>query len=103
MKRISRQSDGLYHVKGHTYEELIGSKRQVANKTAYKTSGNLTIHDIILSKKGKWVSRKKHNFEKKNKRLAKLGFCTTPGVFEAFRNTCKRRKVNKTSRAFKKA
>ncbi len=94
MKRISRQQDGLYHVKGHTYEELIGSKRQVANKTAYKTSGNLTIHDIILSKKGKWVSRKKHNFEKKNKRLVKLGFCTTPGVFKTFRKS--HMKPNKT-------
>ena len=103
MKRISRHSDGHYHIKGNTYEELIGSKRQVANKTAYKTSGNLTLHDIVLSKKGKWVSRKKHDFEKKNKRLFKLGFCTTPGVFEVFRNTCKRRKINKTPRTFKKA
>jgi hypothetical protein len=85
MKRISRQADGHYHIKGHTYENLIGSRRQVANKTAYKTSGNLTISDIILSKKGKWVSRKKHNFEKKNNRLVKLGFRTTSGVFEPFR------------------
>ena len=102
MKRISRQADGHYHIKGHTYKELIGSKRQVANKTAYKTSGNLTISDIILSKKGKWVSRKKHNFEKKYKRLVKSGFCTTPGVFELSRKkSFKRGKLNKTARVKK--
>ena len=35
--RPQRESDGKYHIKGQTYKKLKGSRREVWNKTAYKT------------------------------------------------------------------
>ena len=41
-KRVSKGSDGKYHIKGRKYELLIGSRAQVHHGTAYKTAGGLT-------------------------------------------------------------
>lgn len=98
-KRRDRDpDDGLYHIKGKTYKELRGSREQVMNRTAYMTTGGLTVDGIIKNKRGYNVSKKKHLLEKKLKRLKKKGFYTKKGVFGAFKNGVNLYK-NKTKRA----
>ena len=41
MKRPVRADDGKYHLKSGVFAELFGSRTQVMNGTAYKTSGEL--------------------------------------------------------------
>ena len=81
MKRPVRQEDGMYHVKGKTYKELRGSRTQVHNQTAYKTTGGLTIKDLLLNKWGRIVSADKHKTAKKEKRLEKAGYFAKKGKF----------------------
>jgi hypothetical protein len=81
MKRPDRQEDGLYHVKGKTYKELRGSRTQVHNGTAYKTTGGLTIKDLVMNKWGRIVSADKHVTAKKEKRLEKAGYFAKKGKF----------------------
>lgn len=58
----------------------VGSRRQVWNGTAKKTSGGLTKKDLIMSH-GHIVSRSKHNSAKKEMRLLKYGYGTQKGKF----------------------
>ena len=81
MKRPVRAEDGTYKVKGKTYKELFGSRAQVHNNTAYKTSGGLTSSDLIMNKHGRIVSALKHKTAKKEKRLEKAGFFAEKGKF----------------------
>jgi hypothetical protein len=81
----TKASDGFYHIKGGKYELLCGSRAQVLHGTAYKTTGGLTKADLIQNKNGRIVSRKKHNHEKKVKRLAKHGYTAKKGKFGAVR------------------
>jgi hypothetical protein len=81
MKRPDRQPDGMYHIRGKTYKELRGSRAQVHNKTAYKTTGGLTYKDLIMNKWGRIVSADKHKTAKKEKRLEKAGFFAKKGKF----------------------
>ena len=84
VNRPERQNDGMYHIKGKTYPQLIGSRRRVWNETAYKTEGQLTRKDIMMSKKGELVSVKKHKTAKREKRLEKAGYKPKKGVFKLF-------------------
>jgi hypothetical protein len=77
----TRQADGLYHVHGKTYKELFGSRHQVWNGTAYKTTGELNRADLMMNKWGRIVSAKKHKTAKKEKRLQKFGFFAKKGQF----------------------
>ena len=81
MRRILKAEDGKYHVKGKTYDFLEGSRQQVGHETAYKTSGGLTKKDLTYTKRGRWVSRKKHLSAKKEKRLEKHGYFAKKGSF----------------------
>jgi len=93
MKRPVRGEDGKYHVSGHDYKELFGSRQQVWNKTAYKTSGNLTRSHLMMNKWGRIVSAKKHGTAKKEKRLQKYGYYAEKGKFGFVkRDTRKRNK-----------
>lgn len=83
VKKIMKNSDGKYHVHGKTYDMLIGSRAQVGHGTAYKTSGGLTKSDLFKNKHDRYVSLKKHNTAKKEKRLEKAGFFTKKGKFGA--------------------
>jgi hypothetical protein len=47
MKRPVRAADGKYHLKEGVFAELFGSRTQVRNGTAYKTSGELTKKHLI--------------------------------------------------------
>ena len=80
MKRPHREN-GVYHIHGKTYKHLFGSRAQVHNGTAYKTTGNLTDNDLIMNKWGRIVSKTKHNTAKKEKNLQKYGYTAKKGKF----------------------
>ena len=52
----------------------IGSRREVFNGTAKRTSGGLEKLHLIKNKYGRIVSKKKHLTAKKEKRLEKHGY-----------------------------
>lgn len=81
MKRPVRQEDGFYYIDGKKFKELFGSRLQVWNGTAYKTSGNLTKGDLVMNKWNRIVSEKKHKTAKKEKRLQKYGYFAEKGKF----------------------
>ncbi len=91
MKRPVRQENGMYKIQSKQYPELFGSRAQVYNENAYKTSGNLTKSDLIKNKHGRIVSAKKHATAKKERRLEKAGFFAKKGKFGYVRKTAKRR------------
>jgi len=88
-----RHDDGKYHIHGKKYEFLIGSRTQVQNETAYKTSGGLKKKDLHYNKKtGRHVSLKKHNSAKRERRLEKHGYFTQKGKFGAVKHDGKKSK-----------
>jgi hypothetical protein len=93
MRRILKGEDGKYHVSGKNYDILEGSRQQVGHGTAYKTSGGLTRKDLTYTKRGRWVSKRKHLSAKKEKRLEKHGYFAQKGKFGFVkRNTRKSKK-----------
>jgi hypothetical protein len=97
MKRPVRSNDGLFHLHGKTYKELVGSRQQVWNRTAYKTPGGLTHPHLMMNKWGRIVSEKKYKTAKKEKRLEKAGYYAEKGKFGYVkRDTKKNRKSLKT-------
>ena len=60
--------------------QTIGSRRQVWNRTAKRTSGGLTRNDLMMSH-GRIVSKSKHFSAKKEMRLLKYGYGTQKGKF----------------------
>jgi hypothetical protein len=64
----------------------VGTKAQVFHGTAKHTSGGLTKKDLMQTKKGRIVSRKKHAAGKKAlKRLHKAGYKAKKGTFKLFK------------------
>ena len=62
-----------------------GSKSQVFHGTAKHTSGGLYRKDLMKTKNGRIVSRKKHAAGKKAiKNLRKLGYIAKKGTFKLF-------------------
>ena len=88
MTRYTKKN-GKLHIKGGVFEMLVGSRAQVHNGTAYKTSGGLKKADLFHNKNGRIVSRKKHNSAKKEKRLEKHGFFAKKGKFGYVKKTPK--------------
>jgi len=71
---------------GGARKRAIGTKAQVYHGTAKHTSGGLTKKDLMKTKKGRIVSRKKHAAGKKAlKRLVRAGFKAKKGTFRLFR------------------
>jgi hypothetical protein len=65
--------------------KAVGSKAQVWHGTAKHTSGGLTKGDLMKTKKGRIVSRRKHNIGKRAiKHLHELGFKPKKGTFKLF-------------------
>ena len=95
-----KSSDGKYHVKGHVYDKLIGSRAQVWHGTAYKTKGDLVKDDLMMTKRGKIVSKRKHFTAKKEKRLEKHGYFTQKGKFGYVKKTPKKHRTKKNKRVF---
>jgi hypothetical protein len=81
VKKYLRQPDGKYHIKGKIYDILEGSRTQVINGTAYRTSGGLKKSDIVYNKNGHLVSLIKSKQAKKDNRLVKAGYHTKKGQF----------------------
>jgi len=72
-QRYSKNKQGKYEINGKIYNALEGSRENVWNEFAYKTTGGLTKIDLIINKDGKIVSKKKsinetisNKFEKVN-------------------------------------
>jgi hypothetical protein len=66
--------------------KIIGTRRQVYNGSMMKTSGGLTKNDLMLNKRGRIVSKKKHSFgvSKGRKFLADAGYEPKKGSFKLF-------------------
>ena len=63
----------------------VGTKAQVWHGSAKHTSGGLTRKDLMKTKKGRIVSRRKHAAGKKAlKRLTKAGYKAKKGTFKLF-------------------
>lgn len=76
----------------------VGSRREVFNKSALRTSGGLEKKDLIKNRHGRIVSRKKHFTAKKEKRLLKHGYSAKKGKFGYVRvKTEKSRTIKKKS------
>ena len=96
MKKVMKSADGKYHVHGHKYDNLIGSRAQVWHGTAYKTSGGLTKKDLFYNKHGRIVSKAKHHTAKKERRLHKHGYTARKGKFGAVKLAANGRRKGKT-------
>jgi hypothetical protein len=90
MKRPTRSNDGKFHIHGKTFKELVGSRQQVWNKTAYKTPGGLTHSHLVMNRWGRIVSKKKYFTAKKEKRLEKAGYFAKKGKFGYVKKSLKR-------------
>ena len=51
MHKHLKNADGTYHIHGHKYKVLIGSRAQVWHGTAYKTEGASGMDLMALVKK----------------------------------------------------
>jgi len=98
MKRPVRGDDGKYHLKSGVFDELFGSRTQVMNGTAYKTSGELTKKDLMMNKWGRIVSTKKHKTAKKEKRLEKHGYFAKKGKFGYVKKTARKSRKSRKSK-----
>ena len=93
MKRPVRDTvSGTYTINGTKYKELFGSREQVINGTAYKTSGELTKDDLVMNKWGRIVSAKKHKTAKKEKRLKKYWYFSKKGKFGYVKRSTRRKR-----------
>jgi hypothetical protein len=90
--RRTRHNDGLFHINGHKYDDIHGSRVRVMNGTAYETNGGLKKHDLTYNKAGRIVSRLKSKTAKKEKRLEKAGYFTEKGKFGFVKKEVKTRK-----------
>jgi len=98
MKRPVRDPiTGTYTIDGQTYNELFGSREQVMNGTAYKTSGELTKEDLVMNRWGRIVSAEKHKTATKEKRLEKHGYFSKKGKFGYVKRSTQRKRKSKDS------
>lgn len=72
--------------KARKVSKIIGSRRQVWHGSMKKTSGGLEKGDLMLNKRGRIVSKKKHAFgvTKGRNFLVKAGFDPKKGSFKLF-------------------
>lgn len=77
MTRKNKQEGGMM---------TTGSKSQVFHGTAKHTSGGLTKKDLMKTRKGRIVSKKKHAAGKKAlAQLKKAGYVAKKGTFKLFK------------------
>ena len=58
--KICKQSDGFYHIGDALFCILVGTRQEVWDEKAFKTSGGLTKTDLIINKHGKVISKSKY-------------------------------------------
>ena len=108
-RKSKRGSNGKYNIGGKSFQMLVGSRSQVMNGTAYKTTYGsvkpkgdaLTKAHLKYNKHGRIVSKTKS--AKKGKLLAQLrraGYTTKKGKFGAVKinGTRKKRRTRKKSK-----
>ena len=90
MKRPSKQKDGKYHIGNTKYDLLMGTREEVWDGAAYKTTGGLIKTDLIINHLGKIVSLNKSVYEKKSNRstFGKGGAKSIYGTAESNSTTC---------------
>ena len=98
MRRICKQNpngSGVI-VKGKQYDKCVGSRAEVGHKTAYRTSGGLTLGNLKQNKHGRWVSKRLSHMAKSQKRLERAGYYTRKGTFGSFhKSATKSRRVKR--------
>jgi hypothetical protein len=72
LKRPSKEKDGKYHIGNTIYDVLTGTRKEVWDGVAHKTTGGLIKSDFIINNLGKIVSLKKSVYEKKTNRLEQV-------------------------------
>jgi len=84
--RKNNSMSGGMKMCGGAKKPAVGTKAQVYHGTAKHTSGGLTRKDLMKTKKGRIVSKKKHAAGKKAlKRLTKAGYKAKKGTFKLFK------------------
>lgn len=79
--------------------KTFGSKASVFHGHALKTSGNLRKKDLMMTKRGRIVSRKQHTAGLKSiKRLFAMGFKPKKGTFKLFRKGDTTKTARKSTR-----
>ena len=59
LKKIYKNSEGFYNIDSKSYPKLFGTRQEVWDETAYKTTGCLIKSELTINKKGKIISIKK--------------------------------------------
>lgn len=86
-KSKSKKSKSKSSKSSGEFKVTVGSKREVWNGTAKHTSGGLYKKDLMKTKDGRIVSKKKHAAGLKAiKRLRAAGYVTKKGQFGVFKN-----------------
>lgn len=102
MTKFYTMKGGKKHVKGHSYDKVVGSRAAVWHGTAAHTKGGLTKSDLKMNKRGRIVSRRKSASAKREKQLEKAGYKTRKGIFgfikDGIKTVVKGRKSRKSSR-----
>ena len=79
------------------FKRTVGTKAEVYHSTAVRTSGGLKKKDLMMTSKGRIVSRKKHAAGKKAiKRLFALGYKPTKGRFSLMRKSMAKKSSRRT-------
>lgn len=82
-KTMRKQKNRINKTGRKRPKALNGSRREVMNGSAEKTSGGLRKKDLMYNKQRRIVSRKLHKLAKKQKHLK--DFTTVKGKFGAFK------------------
>lgn len=79
------------HTRKAGHIPAVGTKAMVYHGTAKHTSGGLHKKDLMKTKKGRIISRKKHAAgQKAIKKLRKLGYVAKKGQFKLFTKKSKK-------------
>ena len=71
--KIVKNKNGVYDINNQIYEKCFGSREDVWNCKAYKTTGGLIKNDLMINTCGKIVSKKKSIHETIINRFEKCG------------------------------
>ena len=83
---LAGRMSGMGRRKLHSSNSTVGTRAQVLHGSKTKTSGGLKATDLMLNKRGKIVSKRRHQLGLTQglQRLIKAGYKTTKGKFSLF-------------------
>lgn len=91
MRRNTRKNRNNNMMMGGAKMPAVGTKAAVWHGSAKHTSGGLTRKDLMKTKRGRIVSRRKHAAgQKAIKNLRKMGYIAKKGQFKLFSKKSKR-------------